>query len=57
MVLADVKGWFPFAQINLDENMIEAVVNEAEKVLEPFRTSNDAVEFRVPVHIITATRS
>lgn len=56
MVLSDVRGWFPFAQIHLDEPTIEAVVQEAEKVLEPFRTADGAVEFRVPVHIITATK-
>lgn len=57
MVLSDVRGWFPFAEIHLDEHMIEAVVQEAEKVLEPFRTSDGAVEFRVPVHIIAATKT
>lgn len=57
MVLCDVKGWFPFAQIHLDEQTIEAVVHEAETVLEPFQTTDGAVEFRLPVHIITATKS
>ena len=57
MVLSDVKGWFPFAQIHLDEPTLEAVIQEAEKVLEPFRTADGAVEFRVPVHIITAIKS
>ncbi len=56
MVLSDVKGWFPFAGIHLDERMIEAVVQEAEKVLEPFQTSDGAVEFRVLAHVITGTR-
>ncbi len=57
MVLSDVRGWFPFAQIHLDEQTIEAVVQEAEKVLEPFRTADDTVEFRVPVRLITAKKS
>ncbi|ASC70902.1 2-methyl-6-phytyl-1,4-hydroquinone methyltransferase [Halomicronema hongdechloris C2206] len=57
MVLADVKGWFPFAGIHLNEDTIEAVVEEAETVLEAFQTDSGAVEFRVPVHIITATKS
>lgn len=57
MVLSDVKGWFPFAGIHLDEGMIEAVVREAETALEPFRTSEGAVEFRVPVHMISATKT
>lgn len=57
MVLADVKGWFPLAQINLDERTIKAVVTEAEAALEPFLTPNGAVEFQVPVHIVTATKA
>lgn len=57
MVLSDVRGWFPFAGIHLDEKTIEAVVEEAEKVLEPFRTSAGAVEFPVPVHIVAATKT
>lgn len=56
MVLADVQGWFPFAGFRLDEQAIEAVEREAEKVLEPFRVSDGSVEFRVPVHVITATK-
>ncbi|MFU8773397.1 MAG: methyltransferase domain-containing protein [Anaerolineales bacterium] len=56
MVLADVKGWFPLAQIHLDEPTIEAVVREAEEVLQPYLTADGAVEFRVPGIIITATK-
>lgn len=57
MVLSDVRGWFPFAGIKLGEDAIEAVVQEASKELEPFQTSHGAVEFRVPVHFITATKT
>jgi len=56
MVLADVKGWFPFAEIKLDERMIEAVITEAKAALEPFLTVTGAIEFPVSVHIITATK-
>ena len=56
MVLSDVRGWFPFAQVRLEKQMVEEVIREAEKVLAPFRTGEDAVEFRVPVHILTATK-
>lgn len=57
MILSDVKGWFPFAGIHLSEDTIEAVTKEAETVLEAFQTSGGAVEFRVPVHIVIATKS
>ena len=51
-----MKGWFPFAEIKLDERMIEAVITEAKAALEPFLTVNSTIEFPVSVHIITATK-
>lgn len=57
MVLSDVKGWFPFAGIHLDDDTIEVVTREAEIVLKEFQTSGGAVEFQVPVHIVTAMKS
>lgn len=57
MVLADVKGWFPFAGIHLDDGVIDAITREAETALEEFQTAGGAVEFQVPVHIVTATKS
>lgn len=57
MVLSDVKGWFPFAGIHLGEDKLEAVTEEAEIALKTFQTSGGAVEFQVPVHIVTATKS
>lgn len=57
MVLSDVKGWFPLAQIHLDDQTIESVVHEAESVLEPFQTSDGAVRFDVSVHIIKVHKS
>ena len=57
MVLADVKGWFPFAGIHLDERAIDGVTSAAEKALSPFLTADGAVEFAVPVQIVTATKA
>lgn len=57
MVLSDVKGWFPFAGIYLDEDEIELVTKEAEIALKAFQTSSGVVEFPVQVHIVTATKS
>ena len=54
MVLSDVKGWFPFAQIQLDDQMIESIVEEAETVLEPFQSVDGEVQIDVSVHIIKA---
>ena len=57
MVLADVKGWFPFAGIELDQDTIEAVSNEAEIALKPFRSASGAVEFPVQAYIVTGSKS
>lgn len=57
MVLSDVKGWFPFAQIHLEDQTIDSIVNEAESVLDPFLTSDGAVQFDVSAHIIKAVKS
>lgn len=56
MVLSDVKGWFPFAQIHLDDQMIESIIEEAETVLEPFKTADGEVQFELSVHIIKAKK-
>ncbi|GHA87417.1 class I SAM-dependent methyltransferase [Modicisalibacter luteus] len=56
MVLSDVKGWFPFAEIHLGEDKIEAVTEEAKTALQAFQTPDGAVEFQVPVHIVQAIK-
>ena len=56
MVLADVKGWFPFAGIELDQDSIKAVSKEAEIALKPFKSSSCSIEFPVPAHIVTCTK-
>ncbi|AXK40811.1 methyltransferase domain-containing protein [Crenobacter cavernae] len=56
MVLADVKGWFPLAQIVLDEGQLGALIAEAERVLEPFISADGKVKFRILAHIVTATK-
>jgi len=57
MVLADVKGWFPLAQIFLDEGQLESLVAEAEQALKSFVVADGAVEFRLSAHIVTATKT
>lgn len=57
MVLADVKGWFPFAGIALDQDIIEAVSKEAGIAVKPFSSSSGAVEFPVQAHIVTGSKS
>ncbi|MBW0147897.1 methyltransferase domain-containing protein [Marinobacter arenosus] len=56
MALADIEGWFPFADIHLDESTIEAVIEQAEAALLPFCTDRGTVEFQVPVHVLSAVK-
>ncbi|MGF2733947.1 class I SAM-dependent methyltransferase [Marinobacter sp. DUT-1] len=57
MVAADVRGWFPFAQIRLDEQTVDVVTREAEEALAPFTGPDGTVEFPLPVHIASAVRA
>lgn len=57
MVLADVKGWFPLADIVLDQDQIEEVVNEAEIALDVFVLEDGRVEFPLPAKFITHTKN
>jgi ubiquinone/menaquinone biosynthesis C-methylase UbiE len=56
MVLADVKGWFPVADIMLDEDQLETLVSAAEQDLERFVQPDGSVEFATRAHIVSATR-
>jgi SAM-dependent methyltransferase len=57
MVLADVKGWFPLAGINLDEATIESVVNDAQDALASFVDLDGAVQFPAHALIVTASKA
>ena len=57
MVLADVRGWFPLAQIVLDDRQLEELIAEAERVLHPFVTPKGTVRFRILGHIATAMKA
>lgn len=57
MVFSDVKGWFPFAQIQLDDQTIQSIVQKAETVLQPFQTPTGSIQFDVSAHIIKAKKS
>ena len=52
MVLADVKGWFPLAGIELTDEQIEEVVHRVEPALQPFISPDGRVEFPMPAHFI-----
>lgn len=56
MVFSDVKGWFPFAGIQLEDEQLNAVLHEAEAALEGFVTEVGSVEFEISVHVARAHR-
>lgn len=56
VVLSDVKGWFPFAEIELDDETIAAVCKELDTTLQPYKQSNGAVDFPVRVHIVAGSK-
>ena len=53
-MFTDVKGW-TLADI-LDDSQYQLLLNEAEKELQPFLTSDNSVSFDHPAHIITAKK-
>lgn len=56
MVTADVKGWFPLAQIVVDHDQFERLVAETERALRSFIRPNGTVEFPISAHIVTSTK-
>ncbi len=56
MVLADVKGWFPLAGINLTDEQIDDVVHQVETALQEYISSDGYLEFPMPAHFITAEK-
>lgn len=56
MVLADVKGWFPLAGIQLTDEQIDEVVQQVESSLREYISSDGRLEFPMPAHFITASK-
>lgn len=56
MVEADLRGWLPVMGVELDEELIETILSEAEQVLAQYRTADGSVEFDAPAHIVTAQK-
>lgn len=56
MVEADLRGWLPLLGINLAEELIETILQEAERVLAPYVASDGSASFETSAHIVTGTR-
>lgn len=57
LVLSDVKGWFPFAGIYLDDNEIDAVEQALRSQLHKYIHANGEVEFDVSIHVISTVHT
>lgn len=56
MVEADLRGWLPVMGVHLDEDLIEAILKEAESALADYVTEDGAVVFAAPAQILTGSR-
>jgi ubiquinone/menaquinone biosynthesis C-methylase UbiE len=53
-VFIETKGWT--LGNNIDEDQYEHLLEEAERELQPYVISDGTVEFRIPAHIVTASK-
>jgi ubiquinone/menaquinone biosynthesis C-methylase UbiE len=57
MVEADLRGWLPLMGVNLSEEEIRQILDEAEGALDAYRTSDGQVRFEISAHIVSGKRS
>ena len=57
MVEADLRGWLPVMGVNLSEEQISQILEEAEAVLSAYETSDGQVRFDISAHIVTGKTS
>ena len=56
MVEADLRGWLPVMGVDLEEELILAILSEAEEELAEFVTADGRVEFESPAHIVSGRK-
>lgn len=56
MVEADLRGWLPVMGVQLAEDQIESILQEAEQVMSAYRDDKGRVTFDAPAIIITGTK-
>jgi ubiquinone/menaquinone biosynthesis C-methylase UbiE len=57
MVEADLRGWLPVVGVNLSEDQISYILNEAEHALRSYAAADGQVTFDTSAHIVTANKS
>jgi SAM-dependent methyltransferase len=53
MVEADVRGWLPVMGVNVPEETVERLLDEAETALRAYRRPDGAVEFPSSAHVVS----
>jgi SAM-dependent methyltransferase len=56
MVEADLRGWLPVMGVNLTEDLIRRILEEAETVLGRFATADGRGEFQLSAHLATSSK-
>lgn len=54
MVEADLRGWLPVMEVNLSEEEIGSILDEAESVLAEYVANDGHVTFDTSAHLVTA---
>ena len=54
MVEADLRGWLPVMGVDLDDELIDSVLAEAEAALSEYVLDDGRMVFDAPAHIVTA---
>ena len=54
MVEADLRGWLPMVGVNLSENQIDRILQDAEHELSSYSTADGRIAFDLSAHLITA---
>lgn len=57
MVEADLRGWLPVMGVNLSEEQIRQILDEAEAALRSYTMSDGQVRFDISAHIVTGRKS
>ena len=57
VVEADLRGWLPVMGVELPEDTIDAVLQEADRVLARYVAASGRLEFDSPAHIVTAAKA
>ncbi len=57
MVEADLRGWLPIMGVELEDDLIEDILRQAERELSPFVSADGMVVFDSPAHIISGSLS